>query len=829
MKYGITSAQANEQLKKYGWNELPSVKAKGVWRIAREVVQEPMFVLLLGCGSVYLLLGDYTEGIILLCWVFVIIIITFYQHRKTEKSLEALRKLASPRALVIRDGIETRISGRDVVPDDVVILHEGDRVPADAYILESNNLTVDESLLTGESIPVTKNVNTENRIFSGTLVVQGKGIAKVSCTGTKTEFGKIGASLQSIEVGGTRLQREMKRLIRNLLIGGAIISCAVIAAFYFTRGDLLRAILHGLASAMALLPEEFPVVLTLFLALGAWRLSKNNVLTRKPSAIETLGSATVLCSDKTGTITQNKMEIAALYAYPTIYTKAEFNSNQQDIKELLKVLFYASPENSIDPMEKGICSAFESIGDPVTSITFLKEYPLSKELFAVTRVIRHEADASVMAYCKGAPEAVFSLCKLSPEAIEDYNNVVNELAGKGYRILAAAKAIFTSSELPADQHDFIFQFEGIVAFEDPIRNEVPRAIAECHAAGIHVIMITGDYPETAKSIARQIGLKNDRMVITGEELNRLNDDELKEKIKHINIFARIVPEQKLRLIKALKANGETVAMTGDGVNDAPALKAADIGLAMGLKGTDVAREASALVLLDDNFASIVHAIRLGRRIFDNLQKAMSYIIAIHIPIIGLVLLPAFLSWLPLLLMPLHIVFMELIIDPVCAFAFESEREEKGIMNRPPRNKEDSFFGWKKIISSAVKGLILLVMVTLVYWQAIHEGHSESETRAIAFSALILGNVFLILSSISETRNVVSTILEKNISVLLISATALVLLTMTIAIPFLSEILAFTYPGFEHFLFSIIGAVSLLVVLEVMKFLMSGEWRVASGE
>lgn len=815
---GITEEKAVQQLAIWGFNELPSTKPKNVWQIAFEVVKEPMFVLLLACGSIYILIGDYSEGIILLCWVFVILFITFYQYRKTEKSLGALRQLSSPRALVIRDGIEKRISGREIVPDDVVILQEGDRVPADALVLESNNLTIDESLLTGESVPVNKNENPEDPIYSGTLVVQGSGIVKVIRTGAKSEFGKIGTSLQDIGNDGTRLQREMKKLIRNLFFGAAIISIGVIAAFYFTRGEFLNALLNGLAAAMALLPEEFPVVLTIFLALGAWRLSKNKVLTRKPSAIENLGSATVLCSDKTGTITQNKMEISGLYLLGRTHLKADFEANREHLKEFLELLNYASQNNSIDPMEKAIHLEFKRIATSDKKLNFIKEYPLSKEMFAMTRVLKSEIDKSLTAYCKGAPEAIYKLCRLTEGEVDHYTQIVREFAEKGYRIIAAAKSNWKSDELPEKQSDFSFQFYGIVAFEDPIRPEVPQAIKECYESGINVIMITGDYPATAKSIANQIGLKHDQNVLTGSDLQSMNENELKERIKHTNIFARIIPEQKLQIIKALKSNGEIVAMTGDGVNDAPALMAADIGVAMGLKGTDVAREASALVLLDDNFASIVLAIRSGRRIFDNLQKAMSYIIAIHIPIIVLVLLPAFFAWLPIILMPLHIVFLELIIDPVCAIAFESEQEEKGIMKRSPRRTNELFFGWNKMFLSLVKGLMLLSVVLVVYFVSINEGHSDGETRAIAFSSLIIGNVFLILTSLSETRSFLAVILERNIAVLFISILAILLLILTVSIPLLNNLFSFEFPGYKHFLSAFIGAILMLFALETIKYI-----------
>lgn len=812
---GLSIAEAQKKLSEIGYNELPETKAKNLWAITLEIIKEPLFILLLGCGLLYVLLGEYSEGIILLCWILVIITITLIQQRKTEKSLEALRKLSSPMALVIRDGEPTRIFGREVVPGDLIILHEGDRVPADALLLESNHLVIDESLLTGESIPVTKTTEVDqHELFSGTLVVQGDGIAQVTATGIHTQFGKIGKSLESIQKNKTRLQVEVKQLIRNLFILGGFISVGVIVAFYFTRGNFLEALLNGLAAAMALLPEEFPVVFTIFMALGAWRLTKNNILTRTPSAIETLGSATVLCSDKTGTITQNKMEVTALYVNNQAYTKEEFLAHSDTLQELIETLALASDIDPIDPMERAIHREHLSKITPPEAHEIVASYPLSKACFAMTRLIKNTRTNTTTAYCKGAPETICKLCNLSAVRQEEVIAQVKAFAARGYRVLGAASCV--TDKHPENQEDFPFEFKGLVAFEDPIRPEVPQAIAECVAAGIQVIMITGDYPETAKSIATQIGLPHNDNVITGAELAKLSLAELSVKIKEIQVFARIIPEQKLQLIQALKANGEIVAMTGDGVNDAPALKAADIGIAMGKKGTDVARESSALVLLDDNFASIVSAIRSGRRILDNLQKAMFYIIAIHIPIIGLVLLPSFLAALPILLMPLHIVFMELIIDPVCSIAFESEREEMGIMNRPPRNVNARFFGVKKIIHSLFVGLLLLGVVFVVYFSSIDEGHTPGEVRAIAFSTLIIGNVFLILSTLSNTRSFIAVIKEKNMAMLIIMPLAFVVLLCTLTIPFLQRIFNFEFPGFQHLVPALLGALGLLLFLEGIK-------------
>ena len=815
---GNTEQRAAELIKENGYNELPSAQPKNILNIALEVIKEPMFILLLGCGTLYILLQDYSEGVILLCWVFVIIFITFYQHRKTERSLEALRQLSSPRALVLRDGKERRIAGREVVIDDIVLLNEGDRVPADGVVLVSDHLTIDESILTGESAPVVKGAdNSEHgKVFSGTLVVQGSGTVKVTQTGVNTEFGRIGKSLQSKENESTRLQKEIKILIRNLFLFGAVISIVVISAFYFTRGNFLESLLNGLAAAMALLPEEFPVVLTIFLALGAWRLSKNKVLTRKPSAIESLGSATVLCSDKTGTITQNKMEVVSLYCEDTILSKQDFLPEKMLSNDLLAVLYFASNETSIDPMDRSISDVFHGCGSTSQFTELIRTYPLSKELFSITRVMKNVATDQVVAFCKGAPEAVFDLCRLTKTEREKYLEIVHHFAENGLRILAAAKCVVNQDQLPDRQQDFQFSFVGLVGFEDPVRPEVPQAVSDCYRAGIRVIMITGDFPETAKSIASRIGLKHNERVITGKQLDDTPFEDLKSLIRQTSVFARIRPEQKLSLIKALKENGEIVAMTGDGVNDAPALKSADIGVAMGMKGTDVAREASSLVLIDDNFASIVSAIRSGRRIFDNLQKAMSYIIAIHIPIIGLVLVPSFFPNLPILLFPLHIVFMELIIDPVCSVAFESEQEENDIMNRPPRDSKERFFGWRKMIQSLLAGMLLLVMVLTVYFISLAEGHTAGEVRAIAFSTLIIGNIFLILSLLSKTRNFLSVLKERNRALLVILVLASTMLFLTISIPFLRSVFNFEFPGYGHFIYSILGALVLLGVLETIK-------------
>nr|MBP7240057.1 HAD-IC family P-type ATPase [Saprospiraceae bacterium] len=757
MVRGLSTAEAKARLEERGYNELPSSRRKNIWRIALEVLREPMFLLLISCGVLYIMLGDYREGIIMLSTIFVIIFITFYQYQKTERALEALKMLASPRTMVIRDGIEVRIPGREVVVGDCMVLNEGDRIAADGDLEDSIHLTVDESMLTGESIPVVKSSQQDSAdkkaaVYSGTLVVKGKGLATVRHTGIDTQFGKIGISLKNIDQGETRLQKEISVMIRYFFLIGGIICIGIVMLFYFTRGNFIQSLLNGLAAAMSVLPEEFPVVLTIFMALGAWHLSKKNVLTRKPSAIESLGSATVLCSDKTGTITLNKMEVTAVYDTGTMYVKTDFPQKQHLLFPILSIASKASQDGSIDPMEIAIQTLHDKLStEPPNVSRLIREYEFSHAFLAMTRVHENDIEDSCSVSAKGAPETIFSICKMDDQEMKKHLEAVRTMAERGLRVLAVASASTTRLLLPEMQHEFEFTFRGLIGFEDPIRPEVPQAIRECHNAGIKVIMITGDYPVTARNIAMQTGLPPQGKMITGDELKDMDDTQLQKRIQHVTVFARVIPQQKLRIVNALKANGEIVAMTGDGVNDAPALKAAHIGIAMGNKGTDVAREASSLVLLDDNFASIVAAIRSGRRIFDNLQKAMSYILAIHIPIIGLTMIPAFYAAIPLLLLPLHIVFLEMVIDPACSIAFETEQEEKGIMSRPPRNPNDRFFSRGRMLFSLFQGFLLLAMVVSVYILSIREGHSDGEVRAIAFSALIIGNIFLILTNLSKTR------------------------------------------------------------------------------
>ncbi|MBF0202746.1 MAG: cation-translocating P-type ATPase [Desulfamplus sp.] len=937
---GLTEEDAAQKIQTEGYNELPSSKPRSLFTIGFEVIKEPMFLLLVASGSLYLILGDVQEGIMLLCFVFVIMGIEFYQEKKTENALNALKDMASPRALVIRDGVERRIPGREVVTGDIFVLQEGDRVPADAVVLYSVNLLADESLLTGESVPVRKSEyddsnnqidndnshtqkdsehkNIENNnivhnnivhnnivhnnlknqpggddlpfVYSGSMIVQGNGVLKATATGINTEIGKIGKALDEVEEEPTRLKKEMGLLVRRLAFIGIFLCVLLVVVYTITRGDLLNGFLAGITLAMAMLPEEFPVVLTVFLAIGAWRMSKLQVLTRKPAAVETLGSATVLCTDKTGTLTQNKMAVTTLYNGTAFHDVVKTGKFPEPFHEIIEFGVLSSQINPFDPMEKAIK---EMENDYLlntehihTDWQMVKEYPLSKKMLAMSRVFTNTGNAAKSAHgikeqtiaAKGAPEAIFDLCHLSEATQEKYAEATARMAASGLRVLGVAKSTIKESPfikkklstinekplsendktlpeneevlpendktlfenkkalsenkntlyqnkkalpeneatLPGDQHEFNFKFVGLIGLSDPIRENVPQAVKECYQAGIRVIMITGDYPVTAQNIAGDIGLKHHNRSITGDELRSMSEESLCDQIKDVNLFARVAPEQKLKIVNSLRKNGEVVAMTGDGVNDAPALKAADIGIAMGEKGTDVARESSSLVLMDDNFASIVRAIRMGRRIFDNLQKALGYIFAIHVPIAGLSLMPIFFKDLPLILWPVHIVFLELIIDPACSIIFEAEQEESNVMSRPPRQINEPFFGIDKIMMSCTQGLCVLVVVLLVYALGLYSGYAEREVRALTFTTLIASNIAVILSNRSWTMNIFQILMTPNRTVKWVVGGAIFFLTLSLNVPFLLDLFKFERINFFEALLCTAAGSLTIIWFEIYK-------------
>jgi Ca2+-transporting ATPase len=797
---GLSTAQAAQRLRQDGPNVLPGEQRRGLRAIARETLQEPMFMLLLAAGALYLVLGDLQEGLILFGLVLVVLALTLYQEGRTEHALQSLRELTSPRALVLRDGQPQRIAGADVVSGDVLVLAEGDRIAADAVLLSGNDMQVDESLLTGEALPVPKAV--DSALFSGTLLVSGHGTARVTATGARSEIGRIGSALETLTGERSPLKKQTARLVKVLALIALGASLFMVLAYGWLRGDWLGALLAGIALAMALLPQEFTVVLTVLPALGAWRLSKQKVLTRRIAAIETLGATSVLCADKTGTLTENRMTVAQLYVQPVeALAGAQLSIDYagsaalpEAFHTLVEFSILASMAEPFDPMEK----AFHRLGQHFLrdtehlhrDWTLMQEYGLTPQLRAMSHVWRAtEGDAHVVAG-KGAPEAIIDLCHLDAAAQTRVAAAAQAMAAQGLRVLGVAQARFVGQEWPAIEHDFEFEFVGLLGLADPLRPEIREAVAECRSAGIRVVMITGDYPATAHAIAKaaQLDVNQSDQLLTGEAMDAMSDEELQQRMKRVSVCARIAPQQKLRIVQALKANGEIVAMTGDGVNDAPALKAAHVGVAMGGRGTDVAREAASIVLLDDNFASIVRAVRMGRRIFDNLRKSMSYVLAVHVPIAGMALLPVLLGW-PTVLFPLHIAFLELVIDPACSMVFENEPSEADVMQRPPRDAKAPLFAGMTLALALLQGLGVLAVVLGAYaWST--TWLAEPAARAFAFSTLVLGNLALIFSNRSRNVSLWASLRVPNRTLWTVCAVTLSLLLLTLYLPWLSKLFFF---------------------------------------
>lgn len=836
---GLTSAMVAERLKKDGYNELPRPDRRGFFRILFEVLRQPMFLLLIGGGVVYLLMGDRTEAIMLLLFACLSVTITIVQESRSEKVLEALRNLASPRALVVRDGRRILIAGREVVRDDLIVISEGDRVAADATLFWSHDLLLDESLLTGESVPVRKlaqsDINIETVIpspggedlpfiFAGTLVVRGTGHAIVHATGIRSEMGKIGRALGSIETEQPHLQRQIHTFVKVFAIVGALLGGIIVILFGLLRGSWLEAALSGIALGMSLLPEEFPLVMAVFMAMGAWRISQARVLTRRAAAIETLGSTTVLCTDKTGTLTENKMTVVALANDGVRWDQDGKTPVPDALKETLQAALLACPHKPSDPMDIAVHKlADQHLGADKTSVASLKlirAYGLRPDLFAVANILSTEDDETGTAYAKGALEAITELCQLSVEPLASIRAQVDALGLAGVRVLGVAKAtvdkVQQQENLPETPRGLAFEYVGLIGFADPLRSNVPAAIAECRSAGIRVVMITGDYPATAHAIGLQAGLDGEN-VLAGSDMDAMTDEQLAEQVKSTSIFARIQPNQKLRIVQSLKANGEVVAMTGDGVNDAPAIKAAHIGIAMGGRGTDVAREASAIVLLDDDFGSIVKTIRLGRRIYDNLRKAIEYIISVHIPVAGLALLPLLLG-LPLILTPIHIAFLEMVIDPACSVVFEAEQEEDDVMQRPPRDPASPLLQNKRIVWGVLQGLIVLVLLAGIFITAARLGMPEPDLRALVFTSLVFMNMGLILVNRSFKASLISAILRPNRSLWILLSGVTALLATAVFWPPAQKLFHFGQLHWDDLGICAIAGFFSLLLLEAIKSL-----------
>jgi Ca2+-transporting ATPase len=830
---GISENEARARMLADGPNELPSERRRGVWRIAFEVVREPMFLLLIAAATLYFVFGDVQEALTLLGAVVVVLAITIVQEGRTERSIAALRDLSSPRAQVIRDGVVRTVAGRELVRGDVVKIAEGDRVPADLLLRRGTALAVDESLLTGESVPATKHADAKATalgavgessatLWSGTLVVGGRGVAEVVATGARSELGRIGASLVSVEKERTPLQREVDLVVKRMAVLGLVASAGVVIATGLTGTDWLHASLAGITLAMALLPEELPVVLTVFLALGAWRIAKSRVLTRRVTSVETLGAVHVLCTDKTGTLTENRMTIQVLRTAELEHVVGD-GELPEEVHALVEAGILASPRDPFDPMEK----AFHALGQKRLGGTehlhpsweAVREYPLTAELLAVTYAWRPSdrvdgstgsagsaADGGLVVATKGAPEAIFDLCHLDDDTAKVWRERVDAMAARGLRVLGVARSRGTLVKEPSHPHELDLDLVGLVGLADPLRGDVAEAIATCRTAGIRVLMITGDHALTARAIATEAGLA-DGEVMTGPEIEAMDDETLAKRLATATVIARAVPAHKLRIVRALRASGAIVGMTGDGVNDAPALKAADIGIAMGKRGTDVAREAAALVLVEDDFGSIVDAVRIGRRIYDNLRKAVGYILAVHIPIAGVALVPALLGWGPLLF-PAHVVFLELIIDPTCSVVFEMEPAEEGVMRRAPRARHEHLFEWRRILFSAAHGItVLLGALAMLWWQA---DASLELRRTLVFVVLVAGNLTIVVASRSTDRPFWTSFRRRNRA----------LWAMAIGVPAVLAVVLFVGPVRELFAFDVatwpqLGVALLAAVVPVL--------------
>ncbi len=810
---GLSIHDIEKYQEDHGFNELIHSKNKRTLHMLLDIFKEPMVYLLLGCGGIYFTLGDMQESIMLLGFLILILFITIFQETKATKAIESLRDLSSPRTLVLREGKKIRIASREIVNGEIVFLNEGDRIAADGILFFSHQVEVDESMLTGESLPVKKNDG--DFIFAGTTFLSGYSNAIIQSIGSQTKMGEIGLSLASSGKRETHLQTDTNELVTKLAIAASLLSLVVFIFYTLNRQSWISGLLAGLTLAMAIMPNELPAVLTIFLSMGASRISSRRVLTRELPAVENLGAATVLCVDKTGTLTLNQMVIQNFYIKNKFIELSELNDDilPEEFHEILEYGILASRQEAHDPMEMAFIFAGNKYlaGTEHLHANWLceKEYPLSSELLSLTHAWKsHEANGYVVS-AKGAPEAILDLCHLKKADLDFIELQLGKMTRQGLRVLGVAKSFQQNEPLPSKQHDFPFEFVGLIGISDPIRSEVPGAIADCKKAGIKVIMLTGDHPITASSVAQKIGLTNPENVISGSDLLKLSDQELQSVLQSHFVFSRVSPQQKLRLVQVLKKNGEIVAMTGDGVNDAPALKSAHIGIAMGKRGTDVARESAALVLLDDDFGSIVDAIRMGRRVFANLQSAFAFLLSVHIPIAGLSILPVIFN-LPLVLLPAHIAFLHLIIEPTSSIALENKEIDERLMNEPPRSSSAKVLSHSRLLKSLFLGLSSLLSVLGVYFFAIYQNRPENQIRVFVFSTLISSNLFLILIHLEYK------IRKNKIVILIFTITAFLMMALLFE-PHASKLFKFSMISVEELIFCLfLGFLSVIWIDLVPK-------------
>jgi P-type Ca2+ transporter type 2C len=803
-----------------GSNTLPNSREPSILKQFLELALEPMFLLLLATSGIYFFMGQPADAIFMIAAMLMVSAISFYQNNKSKNAIKALRNLTAPGCKVIRDHNLQEIKTADLVVNDIMLVEEGVLVPADGVILQSWDFLVNESILTGESLGVSKSTaGNNNTVFQGCTVAAGSAICKVTAVGAATALGKIGKSIEDITEEPSPLQIHVDRFVKYMVWVGGVIFLLVWIVQYSQGIGLTNSLLKALTLAMSLIPEEIPVTFSTFMALGAWRLLKKGIIVKQTKTVETLGSATIICTDKTGTITENRMDLAALYLpgqEPELYPLKTVNPGY---KKLLSYAVWASEPNPFDPMEQALHKAYSNaiFPDERPKWTLCQEYPLSGRPPMMTHIFTDPDNHRLIA-AKGAPEAIFAVCNLSGPEKEGAEKAMQQLASKGFRVLGVAQSSFEGNDFPANQQDLPCNFLGLVAFYDPPKPNMEKVFKGFNQAGIKIKILTGDNEATTAHIASQTGISGYKKSLNAETLFMLENHELNNSISDTTLFTRMYPEAKLRVINALKAQGEIIAMLGDGVNDGPALKAAHIGIAMGQNGTEIAKQAANLIITDDNLGRLLYAIAMGRRMYINLKKAIRYIISIHIPIVLMVLIPLALGWaFPNIFTPVHVIFLEMIMGPTCSIIFENEPMEENAMLVPPRKASTSFFTFSEIAISVCQGLFITAGLLLVYQYALQEGLTENATRTLVYIALISANVALTLVNRSFYYSVLHTLQYKNNLMGLIIGITLVLSVLIITVPFLATLFAFAPVGIKHAFISIITGLLSVIWLEIVKY------------